>query len=997
MSKELKLYVDAGSGFNEKTTIIKNLDKDENTVRFDLSPYDKIFKLRLDPHSDACVLEELVVKLVHIDDTVEKASFKANAEMVNGSFHFFLNDDPQIIMPKDLSSLLVKELVVHLTYSKADAKLLNNLKAATKNQPGPSQGKTTGGSQDLSEIKELIQSSIAEKEATINQLRNDLKAERSEKAEELKNLTNEVLRLERNYRGKFDKLNKHLKTEIIQTGQMKSELKSKLAVLEAENETITKSLSYKAGFALTAPLRFTYEKIQKLRSKKDIVTGLIAAQREIYDLWIKNNVVSADLKKLLVLHSRTLEYQPLLSIVIPVYNVKKQWLGKLVSSLQSQVYQNFEVIFGEDVSTMEYIRPYLKELAEKDSKFKYVFRKENGMISAATNSALEIAKGEFILFMDNDDELTEIATYEMVKKLNEQRDLDIIYSDEDKIDEENNRFGYHFKPAYSPELLLSYNYINHLLCVRKTLVDKVGGLRSAYDGTQDYDFILRLIEHTDKVGHIPKVLYHWRALDTSIAGKGDSKASSMNFFKKGENSLTDYLKRNNVKGEVIMPGFAKENNLGLYEIQYAATGPVTNIIVNFEKSVEELKTLLAALNDSDYKAYNIHINHDRYLYAEYDSLTDFKTDISSDKDIYFHEFASLENQAACYNETALNCKGKYLLFLNDGLVPRGDRWLTQLAGMLQFEGVGVVMPKLFNEKGKVFNAGAINDMYPGNYDGQPYNAFRNTPATNLGYFFYAMTSKNYSLAIKECFLTRTELFKKLGGFDAEKFGKDFYSFDYSHRVRAQNKRVAFNASSEFEFSAPFSMPEFNVKEAFHYKENYGGIADPFYNKNFDRTKFNTLSTDSTLDYKYVEKVKVPKVLFVSHNMNFEGAPIQMLEIMEGLLKKGKYNMTVVSPTDGPLKSSFEELGIKVKIQSFNEKDSLSTYKRASSSLQKWMKGEKFDIVYANTLLTFWALDAAIALDIPTAWCIHESYDNIHEFYAYLKNDVKRRAMMCLKN
>ena len=175
-------------------------------------------------------------------------------------------------------------------------------------------------------------------------------------------------------------------------------------------------------------------------------------------------------------------YQPLISLLVPVYNVEPKWLEKCVDSVRNQSYPNWELCLADDHSSEPHVRPLLERYAQQDSRIKVVFRPENGHISRATNSALEEASGEFVGLLDNDDELAPQALFEVVKTLNEHPDTDLIYSDEDKEDEEGNRFDPHFKPNYSPDLLMSTNYISHFGVYRKSIVDEIGGFRVGYEG-----------------------------------------------------------------------------------------------------------------------------------------------------------------------------------------------------------------------------------------------------------------------------------------------------------------------------------------------------------------------------------------------------------------------------------------------------------------------------------------------------------------------------------
>ena len=238
---------------------------------------------------------------------------------------------------------------------------------------------------------------------------------------------------------------------------------------------------------------------------------------------------------------KTFQFQPKISVAVPVYNVEEKWLAACVSSLQNQYYENWELCLADDASPSEHIKPMLEKYKELDQRIKVIYREENGHISEATNSALSIATGDFIGFMDNDDELAPQALYEVVKALNTDPTIDFLYTDEDKITENGRRFNAFYKSDWNPELILNHNYITHFVVVKRDLLEKVGGLNSAYNGAQDYDFVLRATEQATKIKHIPGMMYHWRAIESSTAlnpeSKGYAYVAGQKRFKRRRNAV----------------------------------------------------------------------------------------------------------------------------------------------------------------------------------------------------------------------------------------------------------------------------------------------------------------------------------------------------------------------------------------------------------------------------------------------------------------------------
>ncbi len=288
-------------------------------------------------------------------------------------------------------------------------------------------------------------------------------------------------------------------------------------------------------------------------------------------------------------------YKPLISIILPVYNVDEIWLRLCIESVTNQLYENWEFCIADDFSQKKHIRKILEECQAKDSRFKVIFRTENGHISAASNSALELATGEFVALLDHDDELTEDALFEVIKQLNQTPNADFIYSDQDKINENGNRSEPIFKPIWNENLFYSMNFTNHLSVYRTEILRKIGGFRIGFEGSQDYDLALRFIEQTlpENIKHIPKILYHWRAISGSLALGSDEKSYA---HERARIALREHFERKNVKVE-IEKGFANYHCV-IYDLpknvsfevisveKFSSINSQKDVLVFIEKNVE---------------------------------------------------------------------------------------------------------------------------------------------------------------------------------------------------------------------------------------------------------------------------------------------------------------------------------------------------------------------------------------------------------------------------
>ncbi|MGH9825852.1 MAG: glycosyltransferase, partial [Blastocatellia bacterium] len=297
---------------------------------------------------------------------------------------------------------------------------------------------------------------------------------------------------------------------------------------------------------------------------------------ELSDAWFEVNEWNGRREQILRQRLGELESEPLISVVMPVFNAPPKYLDLAIQSVANQVYRNWELCIADDASTNESIKKLLTDWTARDRRVRPVFLPANRGISSASNAGAEIALGEYLLFMDHDDELSPDALAEMALYLAEHAETDVLYADEDKIDPSGRRYDLSFKPDWSPELFLSYNYINHPLLIRKTLFRDVGAFRTEFNFAQDWDLGLRATEVARHIGHIPAVLYHWRALPTSIASNGKSKPEVL---KSAGLALEDALRRRAIGAEVFQPDWAIETACGYYAHRFPHNGPSVAILI----------------------------------------------------------------------------------------------------------------------------------------------------------------------------------------------------------------------------------------------------------------------------------------------------------------------------------------------------------------------------------------------------------------------------------
>lgn len=715
---------------------------------------------------------------------------------------------------------------------------------------------------------------------------------------------------------------------------------------------------------------------------------------DTYAVWILNNTISSDLNNLLTERQFNFDYRPKISIVMPVYNVEIKWLKKAIDSILNQIYPNWQLCIADDKSTQDGIVDFLEEQMRLDDRINVVFREENGNISEATNSALSIADGEFVLFMDNDDELAENAIYEIVAALNQNRDLDVIYSDEDKIDENGKRYDPFFKPDWSPELFLSYYYLNHLTCVRKSVLDQSGPLRTEYNSCQDWDLLFRVTSITDRVHHIPKVLYHWRAVEGSIAKEGGAKELSFEQFGKCINLVKEQLEKKGLQGTVYQPEFALKHNLALVDITWPDSGPLVSILIPSKDHYDTLKKCIDSIKKTAYKNYEIIIlDNDskdkktlRYLDKVKKTPNIFVETIKNEGNSF--SFAYINN------EGAKRASGELLLFLNDDTEVISDNWLSQMVGYHSLEGVEIVGARLLYSDGTIQHAGVINNLYVHDFSGLPNHAFLNVPDDELGYAFFSKVTRNYSAVTAACMLMSKSLFAELEGFDKLKFPVAYNDIDLCLRVFNLGKRIVYCSSAVLmHYESKSRKSQLNIDEPLGFKNKYRSFEDPYYNINLSKTNPFELAPFNTFNYALSDHKK-PNVVLVTHNLNYEGAPIQLLEIVKGLILTGDFNFTLCSAKEGPLRGLFEEVGIEVEIFDDPVESHLSTginFEDQIGSLSHFISSLSPDVIFVNTLVPFYLHEISGMLKVPSIWLIHEGF-NCADFYTYLPFELYDKAL-----
>lgn len=479
------------------------------------------------------------------------------------------------------------------------------------------------------------------------------------------------------------------------------------------------------------------------------------------------------------------QLKPLISIVMPVYNTPEKWLMKVVESVRAQAYQKWELCIADDASPAPHVRPALEKLAASDLRIKVTYREKNGHISAASNSALALATGEYVALLDHDDELTPNALHEVVALVNAHPDTDLIYSDEDKIDEEGRRHEPYFKPDWLPDLFHAQNFVSHLTVYRASLVQEVGGFRLGYEGSQDWDLALRVIERiTDqrRIRHIPKVLYHWRAIEGSTA----LMLSEKNYpLEAARRALTDAFARRDEKIALHhVPG-------DHWRVQYPlpAEPPLVSLIIPTRNGLKFLQRCVdSILEKTTYPNYEVVVvdngSDDPATLAYLQSL-----DAGTHPLLQPRHRARVLRYDAPFNFSAINnfavaqAKGEVVGLLNNDLEVITPGWLDEMAAQALRPGVGCVGAMLYYPNDTIQHAGVIVGL-----GGVAGHAFRDFPRGTEGKFNRARLVQNYSAVTAACLLIRRSTYIAVGGLDEKNLTIAFNDIDFCLRVRAAGHR-----------------------------------------------------------------------------------------------------------------------------------------------------------------------------------------------------------------
>jgi GT2 family glycosyltransferase/SAM-dependent methyltransferase len=552
--------------------------------------------------------------------------------------------------------------------------------------------------------------------------------------------------------------------------------------------------------------------------------------RSQYEKWIKEQDTLTDSDRRAIRDRiGKLQFRPLISVVMPVYDVEEKWLRDALESVCRQLYPHWELCIADDHSPAPHVRQVLEEYESRDSRVKITFREQNGHIAAASNSALELATGEFVAFLDHDDELSEHALYMVAEELNAHPDASLIYSDEDKINETGARYGPHFKSDWNPDLFYSYNLITHLGVYRRSILEKIGRFRDGFPGSQDYDLALRVLEQIpgNQVRHIPHILYHWRAIPGSVALDAHEKEYA---HEAARDAIRSHLERQGVQAQVTAG--AIHSHRIIYPVP--APAPLVSIVIGTRDRVDLLRQAVkGVLEHTFYPAIELVIVDNQSTEA---ATRDFLQKIQKDARVQVVRYDAPFNFAAINNLGVQVSSGEILCLLNNDITVISPDWLKEMVSHAVRPEIGAVGAKLYYADDRIQHAGVILGI-----GGVAGHAHRHFPGESVGYAARAQVIQNYAAVTGACMVLRRGVFEEVNGLDEVNLPIAYNDIDLCLKIRERGYRILWTPYAELYHlesatrgsdQTPENLPRF-YQERDYMQRKWGHLfkSDPYYNPN----------------------------------------------------------------------------------------------------------------------------------------------------------------------
>jgi GT2 family glycosyltransferase len=592
------------------------------------------------------------------------------------------------------------------------------------------------------------------------------------------------------------------------------EYQRELKQLKEERRRLRKSTERRVGQVLLAPYRLPTRLAKTVWKKFDRERQKCATTE--YQKWFERHRANPQDLQCTRDQARTFVSRPLISIITPVFDTPVSRLEEAVQSVLAQAYENWELLLIDDGSRDPDLLRILPDLAARDRRIVLANLRKHGGISAASNRGLELARGQWVTFLDHDDVLEPDALFQIVRAFQMHPDVDLIYSDEDKLGE-NGFEAPLFKPDWSPDFFLSYNYVGHLTAVRRDLVQKAGGFRSQFDSAQDYDLFLRVTELTSRIHHIPRVLYHWRRSESSSAISVRQKPEQLDASRR---AIEDHLKRRGEAAHV-----AVDWRTHAFRVRRELPEPTKiSIIIPNSQGDEALERCFEGLTSkTDYPSYEILIVRSDNSPTGPPCLSRFAHRLV--------QFSGAPNDSAAKNYGAKESDAAWLLFLDDTAEIVDPEWLTIMAEHVQRPELGAVGGRLLNSSDTVEHAGIVVGV-----NGTAQSAFCGFPAEHPGANRQLQVTRNCSAVSSACMLMRREVFEQAGGFD-ESLSGVLADVDLCLKIRRADYLILYTPFAKLYWHATHDDKQDASGDSI-LRQRWANVLerDPYYNPNLSRER-----------------------------------------------------------------------------------------------------------------------------------------------------------------
>ena len=639
-------------------------------------------------------------------------------------------------------------------------------------------------------------------------------------------LNQQMRGLERSLRTRMSELeaaDRHiakLEEKVLNLKEAKKELKQ----LKQEKQALRKCPERKVGQVLLAPYRLPQKLFQEITKRRRPATSSpaheAAASANEYQTWFLGRRAAPQELDAMRAEARTYRHAPLITVITPVFNTPVAWLQAAIDSVLAQVYENWELILIDDASTDPDTLRLLPILAASDPRIRLTRLPETGGISAASNAGLAVARGEWIGFFDHDDLLEPDALFQTAKLLQTHPDADMIYSDEDKLTEHGFEAPL-FKPDWSPDFFLSYNYICHFTTLRRTLLDAVGGFRSDFDGAQDYDLFLRIIERTQRIHHIPRILYHWRR---SASSTSDNIRRKPKALEAGKRAIEEHLQRRGEAGHVAIDWqthayWVKRDVRRARKICIII--PVRDAIPLLSRCIDSI------VKKTSYPDYEI-------IIVNNDSQSEEAREYFSRTPHRLLHFQGPFNFSAINNFAVERTQCPWILFLNNDVEVIESEWLGVMVEHVQRPEVGAVGARLLYPDDTIQHAGVVLGV-----GGIAQHAFRGFGAEDPGVNRQLQVTRNYSSVTGACLMTRREVFEEVGGFDEARLPVTFNDVDLCLKMRRAGYLIVYTPFAKlYHHESATRRRSVEALETDVMRERWPDLLerDPYYNPNLSRER-----------------------------------------------------------------------------------------------------------------------------------------------------------------